>query len=113
MAVDLVLLWMGAGLIRRVPTGADPSGAVMTALNPYRLFWWLTVEAGFIARARAYPAGWIITGMIALHLACDFAWGTFLSWAAWWGGGGFSEAGCESALAGFGLYFFWEGVWKL
>lgn len=137
LAGGLVLLWMGAGLIRRRSCGPAPGGpapgeagenrrgpilegAIMTALNPYWLIWWLTVGAGLIARARAYPAGWIIAGMIALHLACDFAWGTFLSWAAWRGGGGFGEkswrrieAGCGIALAAFGLYFLWEGVWKL
>lgn len=132
LAGGLVLLWMGARLIRRSPEGSVPGGpgeaeesqrgpiiegAIMTALNPYWLIWWLTVGAGLIARARAHPAGWIIAGMIALHLACDFAWGTFLSWAAWRGGSGFGEkgwqrieAGCGIALAGFGLYFLWEGV---
>jgi threonine/homoserine/homoserine lactone efflux protein len=145
LAGGLILLWLGARLIRRDPGGPPPGGpppgepapgepgeakenqrgpilegVVMTALNPYWLIWWLTVGAGLIARARAYPAGWIVAGMIALHLACDFAWGTFLSWAAWRGGGGFGEkgwrrieAGCGTALAGFGLYFLWDGVSKI
>ncbi|MFP6868578.1 MAG: LysE family translocator [Nitrospinota bacterium] len=125
-----VLLWMGLNLIRGRPGGSPDSsagkrgpvleGIAMTAFNPYWLLWWLTVGAGLIARARAFSAGWIMAGMVALHLACDLAWGTFLSWAAHRGGGAFRpegwrrvEIGCGGVLIAFGAYFLYEGAWKV
>lgn len=144
-AGGVVLLWMGLRLIRKNSgdrtasgdrtssgdpgaSGAPPEtpgsqrgplleGAAMTALNPYWLLWWLTVGAGLIARARVFEAAWIIAGMVALHLACDLAWGTFLSWAAHRGAfrpGTWRriEAGCGGALVLFAAFFLYEGVWK-
>ena len=134
-AGGVVLLWMGQGLIRknsgdRAASGDPPEspasqrgpvleGAAMTALNPYWLLWWLTVGAGLIARARIFEAASLLAGMVALHLACDLAWGTFLSWAAHRGGGAFRpetwrriEAGCGGALILFAAFFLYEGIWK-
>ncbi len=135
IAGGAVLLWMGVSLIWRRGGGGEAlpaggrgpvlEGVAMTAFNPYWLLWWLTVGTGLIARAqgdlledRAIPAGWIIFGMVALHLACDLAWGTFLSWAAHRGGEGLGarwwgriEAGCGAALLAFAAFFLYEGVW--
>jgi threonine/homoserine/homoserine lactone efflux protein len=135
IAGGAVLFWMGVNLIRRRGGGGETApedlrgpvleGAAMTAFNPYWMLWWLTVGAGLIARAqgfsseeRAISPGAIVFGMVALHLACDLAWGTFLSWAAhrsgeglraeWWGR---IEAGCGAALIAFAAFFLYEGVW--
>ncbi|MEE9275944.1 MAG: LysE family transporter [bacterium] len=124
-----LLLWMGAGLLRkRAGPGENPSpaslkgspvlaGAAMTALNPYWLLWWLTVGLTLIARARAFEAALVMVSMVALHLACDLAWGTFLSWAVHRGGRTFRpavwrriELGCGGALVLFAAYFLWEGI---
>ena len=135
IAGGAVLLWMGVNLIMRRGGGGETApagqrglvleGAAMTAFNPYWMLWWLTVGTGLIARAqgfsseeRAISPGAIIFGMVALHLACDLGWGTFLSWAAhrggeglraeWWG---LIEAGCGAALLSFAAFFLYEGVW--
>jgi len=122
-----VLLWMGMGVIKgRASNYPDLSagqrglileGIAMTAFNPYWLVWWLTVGVGLIARAREFSGGWIIAGMVAIHLVCDFTWGTFLSWAAHRSGGAFRpeewrriEIGCGGVLIAFGTYFLYEGV---
>ncbi|MEK6711538.1 MAG: LysE family transporter [Nitrospinota bacterium] len=124
----LFLLWLGQGMLRRpsegppgAPAGREGgtllAGAALTLFNPYWLLWWLTVGAGLIARAQALGRAGALAAMTALHLACDFAWGLFLSWAAHRGGsalgaGGWRwiERGCGAAILAFGLFFLWEGM---
>ena len=128
LAGGLFLLWMGRGMLRgraEGPAGAPArkeraallAGAAMTALNPYWLLWWLTVGTSLIARSQALGAAGALAAMTALHLACDFAWGLFLSWAAHRGGGGMREEtwrwverGCGAAVLAFGLFFLYEGI---
>ncbi|MDA0999643.1 MAG: LysE family transporter [bacterium] len=124
-----VLLWMGAGLLRQPGgEGADaptpPSrensvaaGIAMTALNPYWFLWWLTVGVSILIQARALGSGLVIALTIALHLACDLAWGTFLSWAAHRGGRLFRGGGwrwveriCGGALILFAGIFFYKAA---
>lgn len=124
-----VLLWMGAGLLRQAgregaeastpPSrkGAVAAGITMTALNPYWFLWWLTVGVSILIRARALGAGLVIALTIALHLACDLAWGTFLSWAAHRGGRLFRAGGwrwaeriCGGALILFAGIFFYRAI---
>lgn len=125
-----VLLWMGAGLLRRPGGGeakAPPSrnsavaaGVMMTALNPYWFLWWLTVGVSILIQAKAFGAIIVIGTTIALHLACDLAWGTFLSWAAHRGGrlfqagreGGWRwvERICGGVLILFSGIFFYQAL---
>lgn len=125
----LLLFGMGAGLLRGRERETDPpdspaprggpvlSGAGMTALNPYWFLWWLTVGLGLITRAQAFGSARIVALMVAVHLACDLGWGTFLSWAAHRGGRGMGpptwrriEIGCGLVLILFGGFFFYEGI---
>ncbi|MBI3025504.1 MAG: LysE family translocator [Candidatus Tectomicrobia bacterium] len=128
LAGGLFLLWMGRGMIRARPEGpaARPAGkeratllagAALTALNPYWLLWWLTVGTTLIARAQALGAAGALAALIAVHLACDFGWGLFLSWAAHRGGRAASagswrwiERACGAAILAFGIFFLWEGI---
>lgn len=128
LAGGLFLLWMGQGMIRRpaAAPSAGPAkgeraallaGAAMTAFNPYWILWWLTVGTGLITRAQALGPGVALPALAVLHLACDFAWGLFLSWAAHRGGGAVSPAGwgwmeraCGSFLLAFGGLFLYEGI---
>ena len=128
VAGGLVMLWMGGRLLRKGP-GKNPEGGpdrahrgpiyegmAMTAFNPYWLLWWLTVGTGLITRARAFGTPYVIFFMIVLHLLCDLAWGTFLSFAAHRGESVFQprtwrriEMGCGLVLILFAAFFFYGG----
>jgi threonine/homoserine/homoserine lactone efflux protein len=127
----LVMVWMGQGLIRKGNMETIPKncthlqwnpiydGAILTALNPYWLLWWMTVGAGLISRALNFGAATVVALMIVIHLLCDFSWGTFLSFSAYrsknilrpekWG---YIEMGCGAVLILFGGIFLYEGIWK-
>lgn len=127
----IVMLWMGMGLIRHrtdrthnrdtasEQRGPIREGAAITALNPYWFLWWLTIGSGLLARGRMFNDYTVLFGMVILHLACDFIWGTFLSFAInrgerillpriW----RFIETICGGALLLFGGAFLYEGAWK-
>lgn len=127
----VVLAWMGLRLIRFGQKENEPEddeqhqwnpicdGALLTALNPYWLLWWMTVGAGLISRARSFGVTTVVALMVVIHLLCDFAWGTFLSFSAYrskkifrpqiWR---YVEMGCGVVLILFGGIFLYEGIWK-
>ena len=95
----VVLLWMGAGLLRSVPAQAADTavampmnqsspmlaGLVLSAANPYLLVWWATVGTVLIMRAGEFGALAVVVLAVA-HWTCDLVWCYLLSATAFGGG---------------------------
>jgi len=95
----VVLLWMGAGLLRTVPaqvadaavaapmTESSPmlAGLVLSAANPYLLVWWATVGTVLIMRAGKFGVLAVVVLAVA-HWTCDLIWCYLLSATAFGGG---------------------------
>ncbi|MDH7571272.1 MAG: LysE family transporter [Armatimonadota bacterium] len=95
-AGGLALLWMGLGILREVRQGRASldlasngasaaggalrdvgAGALASASNPYWVFWWLTIGAGYaLAALRHGPAG--LAAFYLGHISGDLAWYTFV-----------------------------------
>jgi threonine/homoserine/homoserine lactone efflux protein len=99
VAIGLVggvfLLLMGLGMLRSAVPGEAPAeklaasalvgGAVLTAANPYFLFWWASVGASLVMTA----VGFGLLGFVAFavaHWLCDLVWLWLLSAMAYKGG---------------------------
>lgn len=95
----VVLLWMGAGLLRgaraqvaddSAPMPMDQSsplvaGLVLSAANPYLLVWWATVGTVLIMRAGEFGVLAVVVLAVA-HWTCDLVWCYLLSATAFRGG---------------------------
>lgn len=121
------LVWMGIGMVR-IRDGADPSsqrttnagpmmtGLILSASNPYFLFWWATVGLNLALEARGL--GWLAFVLFAVvHSLCDLVWLTILSFASYHGTNIFGPRVqrivlyvCGVALLAFGVWFIWEAV---
>lgn len=87
------LFWMGFGMLRQSPAEADTpkeafskgsvtTGIVLSATNPYFLFWWATVGLNLAIGAKELG----ITALIlfaVVHWLCDLVWLSILSVAAY------------------------------
>jgi threonine/homoserine/homoserine lactone efflux protein len=123
-----VLLYMGAGMLR-ARADADAcgdarsaarsttlAGALVSAINPYFILWWLTVGATLVFRAAEFGViGFAL--FAAVHLGCDLAWCWFLSGCSFVGQsllGARSRRvvmiACGAALLLFGAKFVIDGV---
>jgi threonine/homoserine/homoserine lactone efflux protein len=92
------------------------TGLVLSATNPYFLFWWATVGLNLALQARDLGA-WAIVIFAAVHWSCDFLWLTILSMAAFHGTTILSPkiqkwilAFCGAAMAAFGLKFLYDAA---
>lgn len=82
------LLYMGISMLRPrseaeeyTKHGALVSGIMLSAANPYFLLWWATVGAAVLGLAAAF--GWWMVPLFAIvHLGCDFAYLSFVSYSA-------------------------------
>lgn len=91
MAGGVVLLWMGAGLLRGLRRGVDTTerraaspfmaGMLMSAANPYFLVWWATVGATLVFRAREFGL-WPLVIFAVVHWSLDLAWDHILATAS-------------------------------
>jgi len=91
MAGGIVLLWMGAGLLRgqRGPIDTETrrtsspfvAGALMSAANAYFLVWWATVGATLVFRALEYGV-WPLVIFAVVHWSLDVVWDYILSAAS-------------------------------
>lgn len=121
------LIWMGAGMLREIrkpdftpdktyTTGPILTGIILSATNPYFLFWWATVGLNLAIRARNF--GLIAFAAFALiHWLCDLVWLSILSFAAFAGTTILSQrnqkiilAICAAALIFFGAWFIIDAV---
>ena len=121
------LLWMAIGMLREirrpdfepaktVTAGPVATGMLLSATNPYFLFWWATVGLNLALGARALgPAALVLFAVV--HWLCDLAWLTILTLAAYHGTNLLSPrnqrwilALCGLALGGFGLWFLFDAL---
>ena len=88
----LMIVWMGVGLFRQrqvmAREGKDTSynafqaGIIMSGLNPFFLFWWVTVGALLLQQFRAaVGAVWGLPLFIVVHWLCDLVWLSLVSFS--------------------------------
>lgn len=118
----LFLLWMAVGMFRDLrrpdfqpagPAASGPlvTGVVLSAANPYFLFWWATVGLNLALDAKHLgPLALVL--FAAVHWLCDLVWLTILTLSAFHGSSLLGPriqkrilAACALALAAFGLWF--------
>jgi len=124
-------LWMMAvGMIQSVSAangrsagiatrGPITTGIVLSAGNPYFLFWWATIGLALATDARAFGI-WAFAVFAVVHWLCDLVWLWALSWA---GHKGSALLGpvvqravllvCGLALLLFGLLFITDAARKI
>jgi threonine/homoserine/homoserine lactone efflux protein len=125
LAGGIVLVLMGVQLLFSLPNNQTDSeaaiqrrpfmtGVVLTAANPYFLFWWATVGLTLATRATEYGAAALIAFGV-VHWLCDLVWLEVLSWTGFQGSRALGLRSqrvvsliCAVVLLGFGLKFLYE-----
>lgn len=132
IAGSIVLLWMGVGMIKALPTLSLKkdntrqkernlifSGALLSIANPYFSIWWATIGLGYILQS-------MNTGKLGVmafftgHLLGDLIWYTFISTAIFKGSRLLGDrsyriliGGCAVFLIVFSCVFAWSGINRL
>jgi threonine/homoserine/homoserine lactone efflux protein len=90
------------------------AGIILSAGNPYFLFWWATVGLALATTATGMGI-WAFALFAVVHWLCDFIWLSALSLASFKGTGLFGLRSqrivlmiCAVALFFFGLYFIYN-----
>jgi threonine/homoserine/homoserine lactone efflux protein len=128
----VVLIWMGVGMIRSVPSlslktiaprtgGVHPvwAGILMSLANPYWTIWWATIGLGYVVYS--FRIGlWGVVAFFLGHICADLAWYATVSFVVARGRHVMSDriyrgviACCAVALLGFGFYFGLFGMQRL
>jgi threonine/homoserine/homoserine lactone efflux protein len=84
-----MIVWMGVGLFRGRRTmareGKDTrynafmAGILMSGLNPFFLFWWVSVGGLLMQQFLSSVGTWGVPLFIVVHWLCDLVWLTFVS----------------------------------
>ena len=127
LAGGAFLLMMAIGMLRSLRsaeiqetkvTKSEPmlAGIILSAGNPYFLFWWATVGLALATTATGMGI-WAFALFAVVHWLCDFIWLGALSWASFKGTGLFGPLSqrivlniCAVALFFFGLFFIYKAV---
>ncbi|HCO93485.1 MAG TPA: hypothetical protein DIU00_05975 [Phycisphaerales bacterium] len=127
LAGGAFLLWMAVGMLSSLRSAEQQetkvaksapmmAGIVLSAGNPYFLFWWATVGLALATMATGIGI-WAFALFAVVHWLCDFVWLTILSWASFKGTGLFGPRGqrivlliCAVALVFFGLFFIYNAA---
>ncbi len=132
IAGSIVLLWMGIGMIKALPTLSLTkdktrerqrnlifSGALLSLANPYWSIWWATIGLGYILKSMDMGKMGVMA-FITGHLLGDLIWYTFISTAMFKGSRLLGDrayrmliGGCAIFLIVFSVLFAWSGVSKL
>ncbi len=106
----------GPGAEKTRPAGPLLTGLVLSATNPYFLFWWATVGLNMALQAKGFGLYALII-FAAVHWSCDLIWLTILSLTAFHGTAILSMKNqkwilgfCGAAMIGFGLKFFINAI---
>jgi len=86
------LLWMGADMLRQTSVNSNPAqeafkggsimtGIVLSATNPYFLFWWATVGLNLAIGAKELGLTALVLFAV-VHWLCDLIWLSVLSMGA-------------------------------
>jgi threonine/homoserine/homoserine lactone efflux protein len=127
LAGGAFLLWMAVGMLKSLNAAEQQetkvaksapmmAGIVLSAGNPYFLFWWATVGLALATTATGIGI-WAFVLFAVVHWLCDFIWLNILSFASFKGTGLFGPRGqkivllvCGVALVFFGLFFIYNAV---
>jgi threonine/homoserine/homoserine lactone efflux protein len=130
LAGGAFLLMMAAGMLRSLQAAqaqeiqfakSTPvmAGIILSAGNPYFLFWWATVGLALATTATGMGI-WAFALFVVVHWMCDFAWLGALSWTSFKGTGLFGAHSrrivliiCAVALFFFGLFFIYNAAGTL
>ncbi len=125
------LLWMGSNMLRQLSrhspeseqgfkNGPIATGVILSATNPYFLFWWATVGLNLAINAKELGTAALVLFAVA-HWLCDLIWLSALSLGAFIthrGAGLFSNKiqkailiFCGIALLCFGVKFMFDAFW--
>jgi threonine/homoserine/homoserine lactone efflux protein len=92
------------------------TGLVLSATNPYFLFWWATVGLNMALQAKGFGL-YALVIFAAVHWACDLIWLTILSFTAFHGTNILSPriqkwilGFCGAAMIAFGLKFLYNAI---
>ena len=95
------------------------AGIMLSASNPYFLFWWATVGLALATTATGMGI-WAFVLFAVVHWLCDFTWLSVLSLASFKGTGLFGHRSqqivlmiCAVALFFFGLFFIYKAAGTL
>lgn len=123
----LFLMWLAIQSLREIAAAQATlrsdktnrpilTGIVLSAANPYFLFWWATVGLNLAMKAKGYGIAAMIVFAV-VHWLCDFVWLTILSMTAFHGTAilnlrnqkiilGF----CAAAMGAFGVKFLYDAA---
>jgi threonine/homoserine/homoserine lactone efflux protein len=97
-------------------SGPILTGFVLSATNPYFLFWWATVGLNLALQARDLGI-YALVIFAAVHWSCDLIWLTILSFTAYHGTNFLSISVqkwilnfCGAAMSAFGLKFLYDAI---
>ncbi|MBM4103719.1 MAG: hypothetical protein FJ263_06645 [Planctomycetes bacterium] len=106
----------GPGAEKSRSAGPLLTGLVLSATNPYFLFWWATVGLNLALQAKGFGL-YAIVIFAAVHWTCDLIWLTILSLTAFGGMAILSVKNqkwilgfCGIAMAAFGLKFLYGAI---
>jgi len=90
------------------------AGVILSASNPYFLFWWATIGLALAITATGMGI-WAFVVFAIVHWLCDLVWLGVLSWASFKGSVLLGPRAqqtvlliCSVALLGFGLFFIYN-----
>ena len=118
MAIGMLRSLRSAGMQETKVAKSAPmlAGIILSATNPYFLFWWATVGLALATTATGMGI-WAFALFAVVHWLCDFIWLGALSWASFKGTGLFGSRSqqivlmiCAVALFFFGLFFIYKAV---
>jgi threonine/homoserine/homoserine lactone efflux protein len=125
----ILLLWMGWGMLRSLPTlrldlaaNGDAAmhpltaGVLVSLSNPYFILWWATIGLGYMVVAHEAGAAGVLTFYL-FHILSDLVWYALVAGAVSFGRRFLSDrayrflvGSCALFLVGFGFYFGWRGM---
>lgn len=124
------LIWLGIQSLREIAAAQATlhsdrtnrpilTGIVLSAANPYFLFWWATVGLNLAMQAKSSGVAAMII-FAAVHWLCDFVWLTILSMTAFHGTAILSLRNqkiilgfCAAAMGVFGGKFLYDAAMLL
>ncbi len=127
-----ILLWMGYGMFRALPSlsltleaeteqrnNLVLTGILMSAANPYWIIWWATIGLGYIFHSTKYGL-WGLLFFFVGHILADLLWYSLISTAVGKGRSFFSDriykgliGSCATFLVCFACYLLYKAIQTL
>lgn len=123
VAGGLMLLWMGADMLRSVPhlsltaVATDdlryspiPAGIVYSAVNPYFWIWWASIGLGLLGQAAAHRGRVGVGVFFAGHITSDLTWYSLIAGLLASGGRLLGDGPYRLLIALCAIFLLWLGV---